>query len=123
MLGEQLQHVVEKADARLHRVAAGAVEMEVETDVRLLRLAGHCGAATFVPRRSAASLECHQRDPPTRRRRGASRRSIVRACASSPSSRASRATAGPSRARVRGPASMRLVRLMKSYTPSGEAKR
>src|SRR5204863_2049421 len=70
--------------------------------------------------RRAALRPARQRDGA---RRPLSRRSTARACASNPSRRASRATAGPSLASVRGPAAITLERLMKSYTPSGEEKR
>src|SRR6185436_14747925 len=116
---EQLEHVVEERDAGRDLVAPAAVEPERQLDVRLLGLARDRSGAAAMPRRSATGTNWHQRRPPM----AASRCSTARPCASSPSRRASRTTAGPSRAMVRGVASMTLVRFMKSYTPRGDAKR
>src|SRR5919197_4155596 len=109
VLREQLEHVVQKRDAGLHLVAAAAVEGELETDVGLLGLPRDARAAYPGARRCPARTHRHQRPPAA-----ASRRSTASPCASRPSRRARRITAGPSRASVRGPASITLVRLTKS---------
>ena len=97
-------------------VSAVAVELQLEADVGLLRLARH--RARRVPwaapergepvvpsaRSSHGAAGLGERPPAARRPIAASRRSTERACASSPSSRARRATAGPSRAQRARPA-------------------
>ena len=66
-----------------------------------------CAGASLVPRRGAASLECHQRDPPTARRGSAS---ACRAAGRRPSAAAARPSARARRVLRAAPAAPRPVR-------------
>ena len=107
---EYLEHVVQERDAGLHLVAPAPVDVQLESDVRLLGAPFDRGRPLVRPRWSAAGAQCHRCPPPM----AASRRSTARPWASSPSRRARRTMAGPRVVIVRRPAPMTLVRFTKS---------
>src|SRR5262249_40353219 len=119
---EDLEHVVQERHPGLDLEGPAAVEVERDADVGLRGPAADGRRATSRARGGARGANCHQAPPLTRARPrpadrcrlAASRCSTARPCASSPSRRASRATAGPSRASVPGRAAITLVRLTKS---------
>ena len=105
--GEQVEHVVEEADARIARSAPVAVEGQREAHLRLARAALHRGRS----RRHGAS------------RLSPMRASIERACHSSPSTRAIGAPARASLAAASGPMWSSAIRRRKWRAESIEAKR
>src|SRR5256885_2904495 len=107
-----LQHVAEERDRRLHLRGAGAVEVELERDLRLLRLA-------FDARLPCRARSTHPLVPPSE----VSRTSAALPCPASPSTLASASRCGSAARSPLGEYSMTLDRLTKSSVPSGEAKR
>src|SRR5213593_289940 len=112
VLRPRLEHVAEERDWRLHLRGAGAVEVELERDLRLLGLALDAG----LPCRR---LRAHSLLPGS----FPSRSSAARPCPASPSIRVSVLRWGAAAASPRSEYSMTLERLTKSSVPSGDAKR
>src|SRR5215471_2608904 len=113
MLRPRLQHVIEERDPRHDLGGAGAVEPQVERDLRLLGLPLH------APLAPSAARCC---------RHGFSSVASMRIAAavpwpSSPSTRASAARCGPASRSPAGAYSMTLRRFTKSSVPRAEAKR
>src|SRR4030095_5157759 len=109
VLGPCLQHVAEERDRRLDLRAAGAVDVELDGDLRLLGLALERGRPRGTPHRFPSS-------PPIRI-------SAARAWASSPSTRASAPRCGSAAARPDAEYSSTLERFTKSSVSSGDANR
>src|SRR5579884_2574084 len=136
MTREALEHVIEEGHPGRDLGSALAVERKFDCDLGLTRAALDPGAAG----RSVLAARGHRAIRPDTdstsaarfaiiaslvhlrlRCRPPSRTSIARAWPSNPSIRASRATAGPSLPSAAAEPSIILVRLRKSYAPSGEA--
>src|SRR5690606_24289454 len=122
VLRERLEHVVEERNARRDLVLTAAVEVQLESDVGLARLARERRLALHGHRISISASRAASRSRRSRRI-FASRRSTERAWPVNPSSSASRISSRPSSRSLGGSKRTKLVRLRKSSTPSGEKKR
>src|SRR6266511_2471444 len=117
VLGPGLEHVVEERDARLDLRGAGAVEAELEHDLRLLGLSLH----PSLPRHvwdAALARWLHVRSPVFWMRIAA-----AAPWPSSPSTRASSAKCGPAFSSPAAAYWITLSRLTKSSVLNAEAKR
>src|SRR5215831_18774573 len=112
VLRPRLQHVVEEGHARHHLGGAGAVEAEVERDLRFLGLPLHSSLA------SPAAHGCRHGLSPL-----AMRIAAAAPWPSSPSTRARAARCGPASRSPAGAYSITLRRFTKSSVPRAEAKR
>ena len=116
VLGPGFQHVTEERDRRGDLRRARAVEIELEPDLGLLRLALDASLPAF-------RLAAHAREPPCPAALVAIRTSAAAPCPARPSTRVKARRCGSAAWSPVAAYSMTLVRVTKSSAPNGDEKR